>query len=60
MPRKLFNMRLSENEMKMLKDLAFAEGYSTLSGWVRAKLFSGLSIDMKLNEILETLKENKK
>jgi len=40
----------------MLQNVAEANGYKTLSGYIRAKIFDGdLAVHNKLNKILERL-----
>ena len=59
MVKKLFNFRLDKNQHERLRAQALAEGHTTISSYIRFKLFSGLSIDEKLNQILEILNKLK-
>jgi len=56
----LFNFRLEKREIERMRSMALAEGYSTLSAYVRSKLFSSPSIEIKVNEILNKLNEIQK
>lgn len=47
-------------EMNRLKVLSRAEGFATLSNFVRNRLFQSLSVDLKLNNILSLLQEKNK
>lgn len=59
MTKTLFNFRVERKDLERLKVQALAEGYSTLSSYIRSRLF-GLSTDLKLNKILEILKNGQK
>lgn len=52
----LLQIRLSKSQKEQLACIAEAEGFSTLSQYVRAKIFTDLSIHNKLNQILKKLK----
>lgn len=51
----MLRIRLTEEQRKRLEQLSQAEGEATLSSYCRKKLFESLSMDIKLNKILELL-----
>lgn len=55
---KLFQMRIDKVQYERLLALSSAEGYTTISQYIRSKLFD-LSTEAKLNRILNLLEKNK-
>lgn len=60
MPKNNFiKFRVSLEEKSRLEQLSKMEGCSTLTNFCRQRLFQSLSTEIKLNNILSILKENK-
>lgn len=54
-------IRVSEGQKAQLRNLAEANGFRTLSDFVRSKIFDNdLAVHTKLNKILERLEKEKK
>jgi len=52
-------VRLTKSQHDRLKALAEMENYKTLSQYIRAKLLESPSIEIRVNQILKLLQENK-
>lgn len=52
-------IRVTPEEKKRLENLCKIDCCSTLTEWCRRKLFQSISVDYRLNEILDLLKEKK-
>jgi hypothetical protein len=53
-------IRVSTHQKIILKELAENEGFKTISGYVRSKIFNDLSLHSKINKILVLLSEERK
>ena len=56
----MLRIRLTKQQEERLRAITQAEGYTTMSQFARDRLFQSLSVDLKLNNILKLLEENKK
>lgn len=52
-------IRLTKSQHQRLKFLAESNNYKTLSQYARDKLFESPAVEIKLNNILKLLQENK-
>ena len=52
-------IRVSQEQKQQLLNLSEANGYRSLSDYVRSKIFDDLSIHRKLNEIINKLEGDK-
>jgi hypothetical protein len=55
----LLQIKLSKSQIEALRIRAAAEGFKTISSFVRTRCFDSVSQEVKLNKILELLKEKK-
>jgi len=50
-------IRFTDSQIKRLQMLAEGSGLNTISSFIRHRLFNDISQDLKLNQILELLKQ---
>lgn len=55
----MLQIKLSRSQIENLRVMAAAQGFKTVSSFVRTRCFDNVSQEVKLNKILELLKEKK-
>lgn len=50
-------IRVNAEQKQQLRGLAKGQGFSTISEYVRSKIFNDLSLHEKLNKILEVIQK---